>query len=59
VEYTKSAEESLKHLMFTHFPGFKENSMCSFTRDKTQSAAGYKSREWSLAAKVIHPCGDK
>jgi len=36
-EYTKSVEESLRHLMSTHFPGFMKDTLCSFRRGKTKS----------------------
>jgi len=56
-EYTKTIDESLRHLMSTHFPGFQEDSINSSSRKGSQPRVPYKPREWSLAAKVVYPCG--
>jgi len=44
-EYTKSVENFLRHLMSTHFSGFRKDFMCLFKKDRIQSEAGYKPRE--------------
>lgn len=43
--------------MFTNFPGFQKESTGSNDRARTQPKEVYKPREWSLAAKVVYPCG--
>jgi len=58
-EYTETIDDSLKHLMSTHFPGFRENSTNPNSRDRVSPRAPYRPREWSLAAKVVYPCGVK
>lgn len=56
--YTENTEESLCHLMETHFPGFRslaESDAASQPRPNT--GGRYAPREWALAAQIVHPKG--
>jgi len=44
-EYTKTIDESLRHLMSTHFPGFQEDSTNSNSRKGSQPRVPHKPRE--------------
>ena len=48
-QYLGSEEETLNHLLDTHYPGFKEEG------EENTDKAGRKRLDWGLAAKVISP----
>jgi hypothetical protein len=56
-DYTENMEESLKHLLEIHFPGFQETTHLINNPIEQVTGGTYKPREWSLAAKVVSPKG--
>jgi len=53
--YTVNLTESIEHLMETHFPGFRTVDNNSTARARPRDV--FKPRDWSLAAKIVHPKG--
>jgi len=56
-DYTNNTTETLKHLMEVHFPEFQSNQDLQAEEVVPFPREVYRPREWSLAAKVVHPEG--